>query len=78
MIDSPPKASLQMIYVTQFWKISLNVMHIEMHRITQCIKTTAEGLQNFLKYFKLFSGNSRLELQIVTTVKLIGGSHLSF
>ena len=49
-----------------------------MHRITQFIVRTAKRLQNFLKHFQLFSGNSRLELQFVSTVKLIGSSHFSF
>jgi len=56
----------------------LENQYIEINRITQFIVTTAKGLQNFSKYFQLFSGNSRWELHIVTSFKFIGSSDSSF
>ena len=58
----------------ELWKIGLNVTL----KYIQFIVTTAKGLQNFLKYFQLFSGNSKWELHIVTTFKLIGSFRSSF
>ena len=57
---------------------SVLMSHWNTYKITQFIVTKAKDLQNFLKYFQLFSGNSRWELHIVTTFKLIGSARSSF
>ena len=52
------------MYVTQFWKISLNVTLKYIELYNSYIVTTVKGLQNFSKYFQLFSG---LEFKVGTT-----------